>query len=297
MHLLLVTGYLIIVVIRHTYSGIVFIFSTIVEVVNVLIEDFQFFRGDIVNFGKQMWICISDSFNTILESFQGITILSSSPRKWGRNIPKFCDVEILGYTFKCVHELILGALSLIGSGTRCIFQCTVNFVTFIPQMPCLVYDYFKKKCACVAHYISDLATQEAAIGLLVVIASIILGYRSNFHKVVSSKSLLLMKKSCRYLTAFLSSVLTTSLGLFRRRHKHFRSFSKSTCSTYDLEKKLEQEIAEKLCIICMDNRRNRMFVGCNHLVLCSSCADSVFYDSGMCPVCRTSVVGMVDVYT
>lgn len=40
------------------------------------------------------------------------------------------------------------------------------------------------------------------------------------------------------------------------------------------------------CVICMSEERDTMLLPCRHLCLCSSCAQSLRYQSSSCPICR-----------
>jgi hypothetical protein len=61
-----------------------------------------------------------------------------------------------------------------------------------------------------------------------------------------------------------------------------------------LEKTLEKNIINKIiCIICMTDERNILFIKCKHMVCCKTCA----YKCSRCPVCREEIKEYIDVYT
>ncbi|KAM0897538.1 hypothetical protein ACQ4PT_022505 [Festuca glaucescens] len=52
-----------------------------------------------------------------------------------------------------------------------------------------------------------------------------------------------------------------------------------------------------LCVICLKNRREAVFVPCGHLVCCCNCAKRVeLVDKPLCPVCRQDIRYMLRVY-
>lgn len=54
---------------------------------------------------------------------------------------------------------------------------------------------------------------------------------------------------------------------------------------------------EKLCVICLKDRRNAAFVPCGHLVCCCNCAKRVeLKDEPLCPVCRQDIQYVLRVY-
>lgn len=51
----------------------------------------------------------------------------------------------------------------------------------------------------------------------------------------------------------------------------------------------ELEEDEHLCVVCMDNPREILFVPCGHLVACIACCEQVLKKSNLCPICRDPV--------
>jgi len=61
----------------------------------------------------------------------------------------------------------------------------------------------------------------------------------------------------------------------------------------------EQQAAEdpqNECVVCMDSIRDSLLVPCHHLCVCSTCADTLKEDQGICPVCRQNIIGVIRVY-
>jgi E3 ubiquitin-protein ligase MUL1 len=53
------------------------------------------------------------------------------------------------------------------------------------------------------------------------------------------------------------------------------------------EKSQESDTDRFICQICMVNRRNTIFLPCNHILSCNLCA--IKMDSKKCPYCNTDV--------
>lgn len=50
------------------------------------------------------------------------------------------------------------------------------------------------------------------------------------------------------------------------------------------------------CVVCMDSTRDSLLVPCHHLCVCSTCADTLKEDQGLCPVCRQNIADVIHVY-
>jgi hypothetical protein len=65
-----------------------------------------------------------------------------------------------------------------------------------------------------------------------------------------------------------------------------------------LREKKEQELVrmqeEKFCAVCIERDRNTALLPCGHVVMCSVCARSGSISA--CPVCRTAIAKVIDVY-
>ncbi len=45
------------------------------------------------------------------------------------------------------------------------------------------------------------------------------------------------------------------------------------------------DVNEDLCVVCLDNHRNTVFVPCGHLVTCNACSIEI----NECPICRRHI--------
>uniref|UniRef100_A0A4P6D8E2 Putative e3 ubiquitin-protein ligase mgrn1 triatoma dimidiata n=1 Tax=Rhodnius prolixus TaxID=13249 RepID=A0A4P6D8E2_RHOPR len=63
-----------------------------------------------------------------------------------------------------------------------------------------------------------------------------------------------------------------------------------------LKMQLEQEKLERLCVVCMDSKRNTMLLNCKHLILCSRCAQVIVNQTRECPICRSFIFDVINVY-
>ena len=51
------------------------------------------------------------------------------------------------------------------------------------------------------------------------------------------------------------------------------------------------------CVVCMDSSRDSLLVPCHYdLCVCSTCADTLKADQGLCPVCRQNITDVIRVY-
>lgn len=75
-------------------------------------------------------------------------------------------------------------------------------------------------------------------------------------------------------------------------------FSK-LCNVSNMQSKKCKEIStndnniyEKLCLICIEKERNSVFTPCGHLISCSNCADLLY----KCPMCRKRIDNKIKIY-
>ena len=54
--------------------------------------------------------------------------------------------------------------------------------------------------------------------------------------------------------------------------------------------------AHNECVVCMDSERDSLLVPCHHLCVCTTCANTLKTDHGLCPVCRLNITGVIRVY-
>jgi len=50
------------------------------------------------------------------------------------------------------------------------------------------------------------------------------------------------------------------------------------------------------CVICMDQRKSHIVVPCGHRCVCQACAARITEEGETCPICRTAVTMILDVY-
>ncbi|CAD8112874.1 unnamed protein product [Paramecium primaurelia] len=93
----------------------------------------------------------------------------------------------------------------------------------------------------------------------------------------------------------LSMILTSLMYYFYKKMKEFIQIKV-------LKKELFQnkidEIAEDsdLCITCMTNVRNILILPCFHLICCKECLDQIAQSHYQCPLCRTQITQLKQVY-
>jgi hypothetical protein len=56
------------------------------------------------------------------------------------------------------------------------------------------------------------------------------------------------------------------------------------------------EIYSTKCVACESNERNSLFFPCRHLVFCLDCAKRHTMDSNLCPICRTSIKEVMNIF-
>ncbi|OII70790.1 RING domain-containing protein [Cryptosporidium ubiquitum] len=49
------------------------------------------------------------------------------------------------------------------------------------------------------------------------------------------------------------------------------------------------------CVICLTNNRETILLPCRHACLCTVCSETLFKNTQDCPVCRNSVLGVVNI--
>lgn len=59
-------------------------------------------------------------------------------------------------------------------------------------------------------------------------------------------------------------------------------------------KSVQQKEEHMMCTICLDARKNRLFLPCGHLSTCSNC--SKHFLNKPCPICRTTVTSIVHAF-
>eukprot|EP00057_Strongylocentrotus_purpuratus_P025258 XP_011679732.1 PREDICTED: uncharacterized protein LOC105445642 [Strongylocentrotus purpuratus] len=69
----------------------------------------------------------------------------------------------------------------------------------------------------------------------------------------------------------------------------------------DLKHKLSKEQERKTCVVCLDAVKDTLFLPCRHLCVCLPCADKIVSNADIlsrsCPLCRTRIGSIVEVYS
>ena len=53
---------------------------------------------------------------------------------------------------------------------------------------------------------------------------------------------------------------------------------------------------ERLCVVCLDERRTRAFAPCSHLCACEGCADNIMAQNKECPICCREASSIFQIY-
>ncbi len=54
-----------------------------------------------------------------------------------------------------------------------------------------------------------------------------------------------------------------------------------------------RNLADALCVVCLDAKVDTMFLWCGHTVCCKTCSKKV---SSTCPICRRPIASVTDMY-
>ncbi|XP_064616394.1 uncharacterized protein LOC135480481 [Liolophura sinensis] len=75
---------------------------------------------------------------------------------------------------------------------------------------------------------------------------------------------------------------------------------KASMSREDLELEVEREKDKRACVVCQDRQKSVLILPCRHLCLCLQCANQIarahFIDNRVCPLCRTRIKTIMDIY-
>ena len=69
--------------------------------------------------------------------------------------------------------------------------------------------------------------------------------------------------------------------------------SATSSSLSELQRKLEKIKNERLCVVCLSEESNMVFIPCGHVCTCESCSSNL---RNSCPVCRKSFTHSQRVY-
>ena len=57
---------------------------------------------------------------------------------------------------------------------------------------------------------------------------------------------------------------------------------------------LDDDDESKLCVICMEGKKDVLVMPCRHLCLCKACSSNTALTE--CPICRTAIVSTIAVF-
>ncbi len=88
-------------------------------------------------------------------------------------------------------------------------------------------------------------------------------------------------------------------GRYNLRVRHTPS-PPSKRSPGELEKVLENERDRRMCVVCQDQFKNVLVLPCKHMCLCIDCAHQIArarnHARRVCPLCRSRIITVMDVY-
>eukprot|EP00891_Asterochloris_glomerata_P009535 jgi/Astpho2/9535/fgenesh1_pg.00146_%23_2_t len=61
------------------------------------------------------------------------------------------------------------------------------------------------------------------------------------------------------------------------------------------EKEKEEDLEERLCVICLVNDRNTTVLPCRHMCMCNECAQELRKQTSRCPICRNHVESLLHI--
>jgi RING finger protein 26 len=68
----------------------------------------------------------------------------------------------------------------------------------------------------------------------------------------------------------------------------------------DFEREIERERDKRKCVVCQDLNKSVLILPCRHMCLCVGCANHIvrsrFIERRICPLCRTRIERVMDVY-
>ena len=68
----------------------------------------------------------------------------------------------------------------------------------------------------------------------------------------------------------------------------------------DFEREIERERDKRMCVVCQDAHKSVLILPCKHMCLCVACANQIvrshFPERRICPLCRTRIERVMDVY-
>lgn len=68
----------------------------------------------------------------------------------------------------------------------------------------------------------------------------------------------------------------------------------------EFEREIERERDKRMCVVCQDSHKSVLILPCKHMCLCVACANQIvrshFAERRICPLCRTRIERVMDVY-
>eukprot|EP01064_Diplonema_japonicum_P018340 TRINITY_DN27037_c0_g1_i1.p1 TRINITY_DN27037_c0_g1~~TRINITY_DN27037_c0_g1_i1.p1 ORF type:complete len:347 (+),score=53.62 TRINITY_DN27037_c0_g1_i1:80-1042(+) len=65
--------------------------------------------------------------------------------------------------------------------------------------------------------------------------------------------------------------------------------------TAQLPSSYQEATQDSSCVVCMTDERDTTIMPCRHMCLCSPCADSLRQATNKCPICRTTIVSLLQI--
>lgn len=299
---LITIGHVIVLVVIEIFRLLNNFISSSGVVLKVLKEDFEVFEHDVLLLFAPALKWIQDSSMNVLRCTQRLYLFLLSILEGFSTC--ISNILIIYQYLKCSitksFVLFLDSLCLIGNIFIFCLNSTINLCSIetLSQLSSILYSHFM--------YIIRL---EAVFGLLVLTFLTVISIKCKVHlkmrKMVSIfvlKFIILSQNGFKLLLMMiplLISVMKRNLNHVRCvLYKYVRKKEElSKLSREDLQRLLEEEKAEKLCVICMDRKRNIILLHCQHLILCNICVSTILEDSALCPVCRRVIFDVITVYT
>lgn len=209
--------------------------------------------------------------------------------------------------------LVKDALLLIGYCVWSFCNFIVSIFLYINEAPYIAVIFIAKWFDALFYKVYELP-YEALSGLVVLSSVVYFTYKANPDLLTDcNRFFIAVLKKTKYFCIF--SVLRIALFMLVTMDKTMRfvkdvyqcgkAFLGLTVTTVILKTptkaalkiELEREKAERLCVVCLDRKRNTMLLNCKHLCMCRSCAYIIGTETGECPICRAEISEIITVYT
>ncbi|KAK9500954.1 hypothetical protein O3M35_002111 [Rhynocoris fuscipes] len=314
-------GFYIVQTIIGTYYFILYLFNNIYLLINVLVEDFHYFLMDISNLLQDIYDFTCRTYDLFTEPFSFIIDDKTKSFLWDIFSGKLI-IERMEVGKTILHKTKDGIVTVLVF----LWETTAFFFTilqYLNKAPYLVILFIAETFDAMIYSIKDFyysLTFQMFISFLINITIIFIIIKYNMHRYLlykmkritneSYQKLLpaFSRKSHNLLIYFINvlykvkrNVKEIVINSYKFIITFLRSFGRKVISKTPtkaaLKIQLEQEKLERLCIVCMDAKRNTMLLNCRHLVLCMRCAEHIVTVSRECPVCRTFILDVINVYT